>query len=94
MGWKFATPTTLFISSRVHSTALASYQNCTLLGIEKEPAQNIGPDSPIALSQDPAPQPIEDKFKNIQRSLVDVRELSWVGLSFAPSTTGFIFECV
>jgi hypothetical protein len=46
MGWKFATPTTLFISSRIHITALASHQNCTLLGIEKETAQNTGPDSP------------------------------------------------
>jgi hypothetical protein len=46
MEWKFATSTTLFVSSRIHITALSSCQNCTLLGIEKETAQNAGPDPP------------------------------------------------
>lgn len=73
MGWKFATSTTLFISSCVHTTALVSYQYRTLLHIGKR--QHKIPDQILLLasSQGPAPQPIEDKFRSIQHSSVDVR---------------------
>jgi hypothetical protein len=90
MGWKFATSTTLFISSCVHTTALASYQYRTLLDIGKR--QHKIPDQILLLasSRDPAPQPIEDKFKSIQRSSVDVRVFLRMRLSF-PRIDGRIY---